>query len=430
MVNLLSSVEKPSGLTVNDSKTVVLWNVSSDPPKGIPWQIVQKARVLGVTITVTGQAVWSGEWEKFKQRLLVMRSSRLGWGSLLERARKVNAYATSVLVHALRTDIDVTSIVCEYEELVRSVLRTRMKWARLTAAVEESGYGVLDLVKLDRALKLSWLSYVSENRSRGVFEQVLRAWNSRTKSCAGTVVGPLLSWNSLSGDTRVWRSLCNAWERVEKWVEWRGPLRLWTEHDRDGGALVAAWNVEDCSFDDGAVFHRACDVVGGGDELLVLRRDLRKFVLEGSTVSIQPGVESRKVWKECLSTGAVGYTPSQARWKAAGFDWRGGQWRKSRKKKIPERVKWWLLDALNKALRVCYHSKSAPCRLCGQPVDGRHFTGGCPFTEEMYGFLKRAGEVCQREEVWWLVWKAHCGRGIVNKATLVRGLKRLRGLMG
>lgn len=428
VTDLLTNVEAISGLVVNDSKTVVLWNHSTTPPDNIPWTVVHKARVLGVMVSSAGEAVWSEEWENFKRRIEILSTTRAGWGSLLERARKVNAYACSVLTHTLRVDIEVYDILEEYEVLVRKVLRTRMKWSRLVAPVSCGGYGVIDLLRLSRALKLSWLSYISDGEERGVFEAVLRAWVSRTKFNAGTVVGPLLSWNSLSGETMVWRNLCNAWERVEKWIEWSAPVRVWTSEDRDGGSLSAVWDESSLCFDDGEMLHRACDVAGDGDEVLLLRDRLRKFVLDGTQVSVLPGLQERRKWMHILKPGAAKNTCSQERWKALGFDWRE-QWKATCRKKIPDRVKWWVLDALNNALRVVYHSQSVPCRLCGQPVGGRHFTGGCSFTNVLKAYISRSGDDFEEEEIWWLVWKAHCCRTGVSCAALVQQLKRLRALL-
>src|SRR5690606_29894848 len=108
-------------------------------------------------------------------------------------------------------------------------------------------------------------------------------------------------------------------------------------------------------------------------DVQVMKSNLVCFKWSGER--IDRGVKERKRWKE-LALRDSPCTSAQRRWAAQGFDWRR-RWAECRRKNIPERVKAWTLDALNNAIRVCYHKGDAPCRLCGMEVNGRHYTGEC-----------------------------------------------------
>src|SRR5690606_6598435 len=118
-------------------------------------------------------------------------------------------------------------------------------------------------------------------------------------------------------------------------------------------------------------------------------------------------------------------------WKAGGIDWRV-EWKRAKEKVMPDRVKSWFLDALNNALRVCYHLPEVPCKLCGKEVHGRHFLGECSFTGKLQAFVASSDLRCtaEWEELCWLTWKAHCSRNPPVMTGLVQALKRLRVSMG
>lgn len=341
--------------------------------------------------------------------------------------RRINAYAVSVLTHTLKVDVDVERIEDRYRELVREVLgRRRIRWERLVGRVETGGFGVIDLCEQSKALKRTWLSYISEQQNRGVFEEVLRWWTDEVRERAETCVGPLMSWNSLEGYTTVWRTLCQAWEGIERWCRWNTEEAIyeWTTNDTRGEALAVKWEAEREMYEGVELDYRACDVVGEGEgDVQVMKSNLVCFKWSGER--IDRGVKERKRWKE-LALKDSPCTSAQRRWAAQGFDWRR-RWAECRRKNIPERVKAWTLDALNNAIRVCYHKGDAPCRLCGMEVNGRHYTGECRGIREMSALCIKEGMVVEEEEVWWMNWLVVCG---VSKEKAIRRLLRLRKVSG
>lgn len=339
-----------------------------------------------------------------------MKSSRLSWGNTLEVVQRINVYATSVLTFSMRADIDVDEIAEEYERLVRSVLRRRINWKRLTATLASGGYGVVDIVKRDRAIKRTWLSYLSERRNRGVFERIMRWWSNGVKEKAHTCVGPLNAYHGMSGETKVWRFLARAWEGVERWCYWDKLTNLyeWTDKDRLGEKIKVVGVVGNM-YEGEKMMYRWCDVVDPEiDDMDMVRNVVRFWEVGGKRVATK--AQGRGGWMKVEKEETVD-TPSQKRWLENGFDWRE-RWKEVRKnKRLPSRIKSWVLDALNNALRARYHSADAVCQLCGEEVDGRHYTGGWGAMERVRKEAKCRGVELQEEELWWVTWiKATSGK--------------------
>lgn len=233
-------------------------------------------------------------------------------------------------------------------------------------------------------------------------------------------MGPLCSYAGMSGESTVWRNLVEEWGGIERWIEWDcDNLFQWTSNDRYGEKLDVKWNSRECVYESEVSKYRACDVVASPMDDVDATRATVFFGVNG--VSIAPGVNNRREWKKLEVTQGPD-TGSQMRWRKEGFDWRE-RWRCCLRKRIPSRVKAWVLDLLNNNLRVCYHKADALCALCGTVVHGRHYSGECGGLTVMKAYCARLGEKVEEEELWWLVWLWACGS---KKEEAVRRLVRLR----
>lgn len=235
-------------------------------------------------------------------------------------------------------------------------------------------------------------------------------------------MGPLNAYHGVSGETEVWRFLARAWEGIERWCCWPelSNLYVWTDKDRLGQKLVVGHMTVSGEYESECEFYRGCDVIDPSvSDLEMLSGIVRFWEVNGKRVA--KGLDGRKGWTRLEKEKTV-WTRSQQRWmEEEGFVW-DEEWRVIKRKKIPGRVKTWCLDALNNALRVCYHSSK--CRLCGELVGGRHFTGECKALEEIKKYEKKSHQELQREERWWVCWIMETsGKSVVE---VVRRLRRYR----
>ena len=75
---------------------------------------------------------------------------------------------------------------------------------------------MIDLQEMDIRMKRTWIQYIYEERDIS-FNKLANAWCSNVKQNAGTIVGPILSWNSLCGETDIWKEIAgsmNEWYKI------------------------------------------------------------------------------------------------------------------------------------------------------------------------------------------------------------------------
>ncbi len=161
--------------------------------------------------------------------------------------------------------------------------------------------------------------------------------------------------------------------------------------------MVAEWREGEKLYEGQEVMYRACDIIGREDEWERLRATLM-FGYKGGAVPPQ----ETKGWRIAeLETAPLIDTQAQKRWRASGWEWRK-QWEKTRNKKLPEKVKGWVLDALNCNLRVCYHHREAKCKACNEEITGKHYLGECSRIREVKQKLREEKIILEEEEVWWI----------------------------
>ena len=109
----------------------------------------------------------------------------------------------------MRADCDIGEIMDHVKKKLRETLGNkgrRVAYDRLVEKRENGGYGVLDLEELDGRLKKTWLNYIHANCDER-FISLVSGWNKNCKESAGTIVGPLLSYNCMSGESEVWTNI-------------------------------------------------------------------------------------------------------------------------------------------------------------------------------------------------------------------------------
>ena len=120
--------------------------------------------------------------------------------------RMINVYAMSIFNHILRVDCDASKIRDRIRGIVGKFLGGRkVRWERLVASVESGGYGLVDVERMSRVLKLGWLNYWVSGCDRWGAE-IAGGWSNEVKK-SNFIVGPLASVNDMSGEVECWK--CN-----------------------------------------------------------------------------------------------------------------------------------------------------------------------------------------------------------------------------
>lgn len=173
-----------------------------------------------------------------------------------------------------------------------------------------------------------WRS-VSESR----FQDEVERWSSDARSAAGTFVGPLLSWNSLTFYVDQWKSIAEAFEHVKMRIS--NPLQrslfLWTWNDAKGNKcdLVSVNSKKTKAYDNLGNLWDLSGVLCEGGEVERLK-EMAQMVWGEQTISKDSGDK----WKSAITLSDV---QSQCRWQNDGIEWRE-LWEGTSMSFIPRRV--------------------------------------------------------------------------------------------
>ena len=400
-------LERFTGLSINDDKTE--WLPFRNSNTKSCWKVVNDFIYLGIKINRNGKILWDNILDKFEKRLAVV--SNIWWRSqtLEYRVRIINSYCMSVLIYPLRTNTEVESIMDRIKKKVKKALSnkgTRVAYDRLVAGLDSGGYGLIDIEEMNIRLKRSWLNYIFENRD-SKFIKLVNGWNEKVKSDAATIVGPLLSWNDISGETKIWRHLCQAFKGVNFYFNYCGKAWRWTEHDRSSREVF----VNNCNIIENYVLagtecFKSCDIVPAGyNDVDLLQNYIYKAGLLDKDVSLD--IENRKQWK-IISKSRV--TPAQKRWRSEfNFNFIDELNRIKKIKMIPEKIKMWNRDLLNVNLATRYHKDK--CRFCGIEINSKHFINECKNLKIIRRRIIASGiNNIDKAEISWVNWISHCER--------------------
>jgi hypothetical protein len=298
----------------------------------------------------------------------------------------------------------------------------RVGWDRLIEPVCFGGYGLIDPSDLhDRSLK-SWLLYIwrSSPSSKGLFEELLHNWTETTKSLAKTVVGPLLSWNTLEYFVPFWHALAKSLRKVAMGgsvVPHEEALK-WNFSDRSSGSIIInTISIDGLTGVDAEGNHRDMSgVIAKATDTVNLRRMSwmrwkSQLLYKEDTYKWRPNHTLKRI------------LPSQSRWNVDGFLWRN-TWNAVRQSTLPLKVKDWWLDAINTNLSICY--KSSKCYICHQIVGSGHFLYECDGIREIKN--KLGPGTLEYAVAAWTAWRLHLRYlhpNSVTEESLIASSKRL-----
>src|SRR5690606_7410983 len=171
--------------------------------------------------------------DKFKSKVdLVANLMNLN-SSLEFHMRLINIYCLPVLYHVLHADFDVYDI---WEDVYKHICKVigfrcrRVGLDRMFMSLNNGGYGLINLVDIDRSSKLSWINYVVDNIDNK-FSDFISGWNEYTKKKANTVVGPLMSWNNMNGESNYLQNISRKWKKIRFYNNFVGKVASWNDND-------------------------------------------------------------------------------------------------------------------------------------------------------------------------------------------------------
>ena len=228
---LFALLQSESGLTINESKT--MWMPYSNSSTVGIYKSVDSFSYLGTRINREGDVVSNDIIDKFKSKVdLVANLMNLN-SSLEFHMRLINIYCLPVLYHVLHADFDVYDI---WEDVYKHICKVigfrcrRVGLDRMFMSLNNGGYGLINLVDIDCSSKLSWINYVVDNIDNK-FSDFISGWNEYTKKKANTVVGPLMSWNNMNGESNYLQNISRKWKKIRFYNNFVGKVASWNDND-------------------------------------------------------------------------------------------------------------------------------------------------------------------------------------------------------
>jgi len=398
-------LKKYSGLEINNEKT--FWMpFANSTTEGI-WNCVKEIKYLGITLSNSGELIWDSILDKFDKRMDKLKL--IWWQSqtLEYRGRLVNSYCIPVLIYPMRCDANIEEVMEHIKKKIRSTLDnkgTRVGYDRLIRSRSQGGYGLIDLCELDGRLKKTWLNYIYENRDDR-FINLVKDWNEECRSIAGTGVGPLLSYQEMSGESEVWSYISKELWGIKFYFNYIGDACRWSVNDsatREVCITKVDKNEDLCYTVDEEFM--CCDIIPKiNNDVELLQKYVYKVKWEKKVIRLE--LKYKKDWK-MVGDNNVRYTKSQVKWKRKhqlDFIMRI---KSVCNTGIPEKIKLWARDLYNINLAIRY--KTDKCRTCGKLSRSLHFIYKCDNLKIISDELGKRKLLLHKIEIQYINWISHC----------------------
>lgn len=406
---VFESFEFRSGLTINESKT--FWMPYLHSKTGSLWNTTESFSYLGTRLDRRGNVVWTDVMDKFKVKMDKIKALMNYNNSLEFQINMINVYCIPVFFHILRVNSDINEIwdtVYNYIRITVGSRCTRVALDRLLTSKSNGGYGLININDMDKYMKRTWISYVVRNKDAR-FASFICGWNEATKADANTVVGPIMSWNNMNGESKFLRHISSRWKKVKFFSSYVGTVCKWNYADRSTGAYeIVSVDIKNDVAETSDCYVSTCDYVPiSMTDIEIIRKHTYKIVWKDRSVA--PSAIDKSFWK-IRSHHIARYTTKQAEWKSK-FKFRFDKEinRVSNTKGVPIKIKMWYRDLLNFNIKVRYRKDM--CNLCGEEVGGSHFVFDCSNMDKIKNLIKlHVKKKVYRDVavVRWCNWIAHC----------------------
>jgi hypothetical protein len=264
------------------------------------------------------------------------------------------------------------------------------------------------------------------------FNELIDGYSSYVKYNAGTITGPFLSWNSLAGETKIWRNLCESLCGIKFYMnlsKFEGVAGKWSINDRMTGELKIKYMSDDFSVDESSqIRYKNCDFVPlymGDAE--ILQKYVFKIKWEGQNIG--SGVNACKDWKKQCKMYT---TPAQKRWEVEnGFCYDEEINRVEDLKMVPNCIKMWNRDLCNINLACCY--KNEICRLCDEIIGSFHFIEECSNLALVEEAVSKQGKAMDISIVRYINWIANGIKKheeVETSEAIIRATRKVDSMLG
>ena len=145
----------------------------------------------------------------------------------------INTYCMLVFFHMLRVNSDVNEIwdtIYNHIRVAVGARCTRVALDRLLNSRKFGGYGLTDINIMDAYMKRTWINYVIKDKD-AKFSRFVSGWNEETKKDAKTVVGPIMSWNNMNGESKFLCYISRRWKNKRFFLNFTGLVKKWNFSD-------------------------------------------------------------------------------------------------------------------------------------------------------------------------------------------------------
>jgi hypothetical protein len=412
LIKHLELFKEVSGLEINNNKTKFLPFACSKMES--KWESVSDFEYLGITLNQLGNVVWTKVLEKVDRKLEGIKS--LWWNNQLGvRIKIINGYVLSCLIYYMRADSDITEIEDKVYKMVRDTLGNRGRRVRLNRMMcTHTGYKLWNLSKMDIKMKRSWLSYLQKERFNTLFYSMVNAWNEETKFKANTMVGPIMSWNSLDEYASCWKNIAFAWREIKFYSSILGEIDFWSWKDTS----IKKVNIikickEGLEAESEDTIFETCDLVQG--DISGIEQLKRVHSVKIGTDKNNEIVPIRGCKWIDNDAEIIQSTEAQEEWRKDGIDF-VKRIKEIMDSSIPQRIKEFGIELYNINLSVKY--KSEECMLCKEVIGSRHYIDKCKWLKKANEFINTnqlttnkmivEGETISRLLCQKIIWEINC----------------------